>query len=71
MTVVEVYNVLGQKVATLVDQQLAPGNFSARWNGTNDNGRTAASGVYFVRMHAQPTGGAAAFTQIRKIVLMK
>jgi hypothetical protein len=71
MTVVEVYNVLGQKIATLVDQQLAPGNFSARWNGTNDNGRTAASGVYFVRMHAQPTAGAEAFTQIRKIVLMK
>ena len=47
----EVFNVLGQRVATLVDgQQQGAGAYVARWDGTNASGRAAASGVYFYRL---------------------
>ena len=47
----EVFNILGQRVATLVDgQQQGAGAYVARWDGTNASGRAAASGVYFYRL---------------------
>ena len=55
----EVFNVLGQRVATLVDGQQGAGAYVARWDGTDAAGRAAASGVYFYRLtvgHAHWTG---------------
>ena len=46
----EVFNVLGQRVATLVDGQQGAGAYVARWDGTDASGRAAASGVYFYRL---------------------
>ena len=46
----EVFNVLGQRVATLVDGQQGAGAYVARWDGTDAAGRAAASGVYFYRL---------------------
>ena len=46
----EVFNVLGQRVATLVDGQQGAGAYVARWDGTNASGRAAASGLYFYRL---------------------
>ncbi|MBD3257767.1 T9SS type A sorting domain-containing protein [candidate division GN15 bacterium] len=47
-----VYNVLGQRVTTLVDEQMAPGSYQKVWNGTNDGGSQVASGIYFYRLEA-------------------
>ena len=55
----EVFNILGQQVATLVDGEQAAGSYRARWDGTDAAGRAAASGVYFYRLMvdgAQQTG---------------
>ena len=46
----EVFNVLGQRVAMLVDGQQGAGSYVARWDGTDASGRAAASGVYFYRL---------------------
>ena len=46
----EVFNVLGQRVATLVDGQQGAGAYVARWDGTDAAGGAAASGVYFYRL---------------------
>ena len=46
----EVFNVLGQRVATLVDDAQGAGSYVARWDGTDAAGRAAASGVYFYRL---------------------
>ena len=46
----EVFNVLGQRVAMLVDGQQGAGSYVARWDGTDAAGRAAASGVYFYRL---------------------
>jgi len=62
---VAVYNILGQKVATIVDEMRDAGFHTLVWNGTTDNGVAVSSGVYFVRMNA------GTFTGIRKVLMMK
>ena len=46
----EVFNVLGQRVATLVNDAQGAGSYVARWDGTDAAGGAAASGVYFYRL---------------------
>jgi len=64
-TRLEVFNILGQKVATLVDRDEAPGQYSVTWDGRDRQGEPAASGVYFYRL----TRGGYADTQ--KMILLK
>jgi len=58
-----VYDVLGRKVRTLLEQDAAAGSFSATWDGRGDDGSSMTRGVYFARLTA---GGSS--TQ-KKIVL--
>jgi hypothetical protein len=60
-----VFNVLGQKVATLVDRDEAPGQYTVIWDGRDDGGEPTASGVYFYRL----TRGSHTATQ--KMILLK
>jgi hypothetical protein len=46
----EVYNVLGQRVATLWDGPLAAGSHSMIWNGLDQAGKGVASGVYLYQL---------------------
>ena len=46
----EVYDILGRRVATLVDDRQRPGLHSFTWNGTGGSGRPLASGIYFGRL---------------------
>jgi hypothetical protein len=62
---VDVYNVVGQKIATILSEERAAGNYSITWNGTSQAGAPATSGVYFVRMQAGK------FSAVRKVLLMK
>ena len=50
----EVFNLLGQRVATLVDGEQPAGFHSARWDGTDGAGRAAAAGVYLYRLQSGP-----------------
>jgi len=47
-----VYGVDGRVVATLVDETRGAGAYEVIWNGTDDRGRSAASGVYFYVLEA-------------------
>lgn len=49
-TVIQVFNVLGQRVKTLVAEDQQPGRYSVRWDGTDQNGSVVATGVYFYRL---------------------
>ncbi|MBT4484775.1 MAG: T9SS type A sorting domain-containing protein, partial [Candidatus Latescibacteria bacterium] len=42
-----IYNIMGQKVRTLISGELTPGNHSAAWDGRDDDGHAVSSGVYF------------------------
>jgi hypothetical protein len=45
-----VYDILGKKVKTLVDESKAPGAYSVIWDGTDNGGNPQASGTYFYRL---------------------
>jgi flagellar hook assembly protein FlgD len=45
-----VFDLQGRKVATLVRGTLEAGNYTHAWNGLDDSGRSAGSGVYFYRL---------------------
>jgi hypothetical protein len=49
---IEIYNVLGQLVSTLVDGKMNPGYYNVIWDGTDTRGNTAASGTHFCTMMA-------------------
>ena len=42
-----VYNILGQKVSTLLSSNLAPGEYDVSWDGTSSSGEKQAYGIYF------------------------
>jgi flagellar hook assembly protein FlgD len=60
----EIVDVAGRQVRTLVDGVRPAGSGSARWDGRDASGAPAASGVYFARLTAGRE------TQVRRIVLM-
>jgi len=61
----DIYNVLGQKVNALVDEQLPAGYHTVVWDGTDNRGIKVASGVYFYRLSAGK------FNAYRKMLLVK
>ena len=46
---VEVYDLVGQRVAVLWDQQVESAAFAVPWNGRDESGGTVAPGLYLVR----------------------
>lgn len=60
-----VYDVAGSLVRTLVNRSHDVGSYEARWDGRDDRGLPAASGVYFYRLES------GRFTQTRRMVLLK
>ena len=47
-----IYNILGQKIKTLVDDKKIPGSYQIEWDGTNEYGRKVASGQYIIELRA-------------------
>ena len=47
---IDIYNILGQQVNTLVDKKMSAGYHSVSWDGRNDNGLLLSSGIYFVKV---------------------
>ena len=60
-----VYNLEGQKVATLVLGHREAGSYSVRWDGVTDAGLELASGVYFYRLTAGER------VETRKLLLLR
>jgi len=61
-----VYNELGQKVVTLIDNKKQnSGTYEVVWNGTNSNGRQVASGVYFYMLKYGN------YSQTKKVTFLK
>jgi hypothetical protein len=60
-----VYNLLGQRVNTLVDEIQKPGIYTVQWNGCDDNGNLASNGIFMYSLQAGNN------KEIRRMVLMK
>lgn len=60
-----VYNLLGEKIITLVNQEMNPGNHKAYWNGLNSSGIKVSSGIYIYKLSTNN------FTMQKKMILLK
>jgi len=61
----EVFNVKGQLVKTLVNHRLVAGDHNVNWNGKDNNGLPVSSGVYFYKMKTATTNN------LHKMLLLK
>jgi hypothetical protein len=63
--IIEVFNLKGQKIRTLVNENKTRGYHTAIWNGTDNNGKAVSSGIYYYRMKTIN------LDETRKMVLVK
>jgi len=64
-TTLIIYNILGQKVRALVDEELPPGAYQVVWDSKDDRGENVPSGVYFYQLKSGN------ISEARKMVLMR
>jgi M6 family metalloprotease-like protein len=62
---IEVYNIRGQIIRTLVNEYKSSGEHSVVWDGTDSNGSRVSSGLYFYRMRAGE------YQAVRRMILLK
>jgi hypothetical protein len=64
-TTLRIYNILGQLVRTLVDEEKAEGSYTVFWDGLNDDGKMVSSGIYFYKLEVGE------FSEVKKMVLLR
>lgn len=62
---ISIYDLLGQKVTTLVDRPVGSGDHRVEWKGVSDGGSPVASGVYFCRLVTENA------SDTQKVILLK
>ena len=62
---IDIYNVAGSKIKTLVSKQHQPGRYKIQWNATNEQGAPVATGMYIYKIRAND------FVSVKKLLLMK
>jgi len=74
----EVYDLNGRLVRTLVNEARQAGNHAVIWDGRSNDGHLSGSGIYFARLSvtahapASPTGGSVrSFSSVRKLMMVK
>ncbi len=60
-----IYNLMGQKVRTLVKSEMPAGYHTVRWNGLTDNGSPVSTGMYFYQISA------GSFSATKKMLMLK
>ena len=60
-----VYNLAGQKVATLIEGLRQPGAYTVRWDGRDARERRSVSGIYLYRLQADM------HTETRKLLMLR
>jgi len=64
-TTLKIYNILGQLVRTLVDEEKKPGSYKIIWDGKDNSGKEVSSGIYFYQLKTED------YTTTRKMVLLR
>ena len=62
---IDIYNIAGNKVKTLVSKEHQPGRYKIQWNATNELGAPVATGMYIYKIRAND------FVSVKKLLLMK
>ena len=61
----KIYNIKGELVRSLIQEQMNSGSFMVQWDGKDDNGQNLTSGVYFFKLST------AKFSATRKLLMIK
>ena len=61
----EVFNIRGQRIKTLLSNSLSYGNHTASWNGFDENNRQVSSGIYFYKLSTSD------YSATRKMILIR
>ncbi|MCK4403679.1 MAG: hypothetical protein KAW02_01190 [candidate division Zixibacteria bacterium] len=64
-TTLNVYNILGQLVRTLVDEEMVPGNYHVIWDEKDNQSKPVSSGIYFHKLKIEK------FKKRRKMITLK
>ncbi len=64
-TTVTIFNLLGEKIVTLVDKAQTPGSYTVTWDGKDRSGHRVSSGIYVYRLQAGP------FSTSKRMVFVK
>ena len=67
---IEIYNILGQQIAKLVNKKQSPGYYTVKWHGMNSNGNNISNGMYIYRMVAESEEGRL-FVKSKKMLFLK
>ena len=67
---IKIFNVLGKKIITLVDEHKDPGCYLISWDGTDTSGDNVTSGIYIVKFMSKSLVGEE-FCKTRFIVLIR
>jgi len=63
---IEVFNLLGQRIKTLVNEEKkTPGTYQVNWNGMDEQGKSMVSGIYLYRMQTLY------FSQMKRMILLR
>ena len=62
---ISIYNLMGQKVKTLANEEMTPGYHTMQWDGTNDRGSMVSTGMYFYTLHTNK------YHAMRKMLFLK
>lgn len=63
--IVQVFNLYGQQIKTLVNANQVTGNYHIKWDATDNKGETVPSGIYYYRVRA------GSHSQTRRMILMR
>ena len=63
---IDIYDILGRLVTTLVDETQTANKYSVKWNASD-----FGTGVYLCKMEARNKGRSGAFSSVRKLLLLK
>ena len=68
----EIFDILGQRVGSLVNRVVPVGSHSVEWDGKDSSGRPAASGLYIYRLRTTPLNGSgASFEFTRRLLVLR
>nr|MBP6673465.1 T9SS type A sorting domain-containing protein [Bacteroidota bacterium] len=65
VTTVEIFNILGQKIKTLINEFQPIGRYSVQWDGRDNNQGSVSSGVYYYRVRCNE------FSSVKKMTFIK
>jgi len=65
MVTIEIFNILGEKITTLVNESKPAGEYRIAWDGSDINGVKVATGIYFYRLRSGD------FVEMKKMLLIK